>query len=173
MPLIAYFLTVVFTLDPLIAIGVILVGCCPGGTSSNVITFLAKGDVALSVSITSISTILAPFLTPILLNMFAGELIDIDLFSMMFTITKIVILPILLGILFHKLLGKKIELAISVLPLVSVLGISIIIAIVVAVSKATILDSGAIVFLVVALHNMIGYSLGYLIARLSGFTEKQ
>lgn len=173
MPLIAYLLTVVFSLDPLIAVGVILVGCCPGGTSSNVITFLAKGDVALSVAITSISTLLAPFLTPILLQVFAGQLIDIDLLSMMVTITKIVILPILLGIIVHKFLGDKIESAITVLPMISVLGISIIIAAVVAVSKATILDSGAIVFIVVALHNMLGYSLGYLLARLLGFTETQ
>nr|WP_319822860.1 bile acid:sodium symporter family protein [Psychrobacter piscatorii] len=173
MPLIAYLLTVIFNLDPLIAVGVILVGCCPGGTSSNVITFLAKGDVVLSVAITSISTLLAPFLTPILLNVFAGQLIDIDLASMMITITKIVILPILLGVIFHKFLGNKIAFVTEVLPMVSVLGISIIIAAVVAVSKATILDSGAIVFIVVALHNMLGYTLGYLIARLSGFTEKQ
>lgn len=173
MPLIAYCLTIVFNLDPLIAVGVILVGCCPGGTSSNVITFLAKGDVALSVAITSISTLLAPFLTPVLLNVFAGQLIDIDLVNMMMTITKIVILPILLGIIFHRFLGKKIEFAIEILPMISVLGISIIIAAVVAVSKATILDSGVIVFIVVALHNMMGYTLGYLIARLSGFTEKQ
>lgn len=173
MPLIAYCLTMVFNLDPLIAVGVILVGCCPGGTSSNVITFLAKGDVALSVAITSISTLLAPFLTPVLLNVFAGQLIDIDLVNMMMTITKIVILPILLGIIFHRFLGKKIEFAIEILPMISVLGISIIIAAVVAVSKATILDSGVIVFIVVTLHNMMGYTLGYLIARLSGFTEKQ
>ncbi|WP_201527455.1 bile acid:sodium symporter family protein [Psychrobacter frigidicola] len=173
MPLIAYLLTVVFQLDPLIAVGVILVGCCPGGTSSNVITFLAKGDVALSVAITSISTLLAPFLTPILLEIFAGQLIDIDLLSMMITITKIVILPILLGIIVHKFLGNKIEAAITVLPMISVLGISIIITAVVAVSKATILDSGAIVFVVVALHNLIGYSLGYLLALFFGFTETQ
>jgi len=173
MPLIAYLLTVMFQLDPLIAVGVILVGCCPGGTSSNVITFLAKGDVALSVAITSISTLLAPFLTPILLEIFAGQLIDIDLLSMMITIVKIVILPILLGIIVHKFLGNKIEAAISVLPIISVLGISIIIAAVVAVSKATILDSGALVFIVVALHNLIGYSLGYLLALFFGFTAMQ
>ncbi len=90
---------------------------------------------------------------------------------MMITITKIVILPILLGIIVNKFLGNKIESAISVLPLISVLGISIIIATVVA--KATILDSGAIVFVVVALHNLLGYTLGYLIARFLGFTEMQ
>ena len=127
----------------------------------------------MSVAITSISTLLAPFLTPILLNVFAGQLIDIDLASMMMTITKIVILPILLGVIFHKFLGNKIAFVTEVLPMVSVLGISIIIAAVVAVSKATILDSGAIVFVVVALHNMLGYTLGYAIARLSGFTERQ
>ena len=95
MPLIAYTLTLMFKLDPMIAVGVILVGCCPGGTSSNVITFLAKGDVALSVSITSISTLLAPIMTPILLKIFAGQLIDVELASMMLSIFKMVILAIL------------------------------------------------------------------------------
>lgn len=173
MPLIAYLLTVVFNLDPLLAIGVILVGCCPGGTSSNVITFLAKGDVALSVAITSISTLLAPLLTPILLKIFAGQLIDIELASMMLSIFKMVILPIVLGIIVNKLLGKKVELAINVLPMVSVLGIALIIAAVVAVSKDTILTSGFLVFIVVALHNVIGYALGYFIARVAGFSEMQ
>lgn len=173
MPLIAYLLTVVFRLDPLIAVGVILVGCCPGGTSSNVITFLAKGDVALSVSITSMSTLLAPILTPILLKIFAGQLIEIDLASMMWSITKMVILPILLGLLFHKILGTKAKVANDILPMVSVIGIAIIITAVVAVSKDTIISSGVLVFIVVALHNSIGYALGYLIARLSGFSEAQ
>jgi len=173
MPLIAYVLTVVFKLDPMIAVGVILVGCCPGGTSSNVITFLAKGDVALSVSITSISTLLAPILTPILLKIFAGQLIEIELASMMISITKMVILPILLGLAFHKILGAKVQIANDILPMVSVLGIAIIIAAVIAVSRDTILTSGLLVFIVVALHNCIGYLLGYLLAKLSGFSEAQ
>ncbi|WP_131668215.1 bile acid:sodium symporter family protein [Psychrobacter pygoscelis] len=173
MPLIAYLLTVVFNLDPLLAIGVILVGCCPGGTSSNVITFLAKGDVALSVAITSISTLLAPVLTPLLLKLLAGQLIDIDVASMMLSIFKMVILPIVLGIIVNRLLGKKVEVAINILPMISVLGIAMIIAAVVAVSKDTILTSGFLVFIVVALHNLIGYTLGYVIARIAGFTEMQ
>lgn len=173
MPLIAYVLTVVFKLDPMIAVGMILVGCCPGGTSSNVITFLAKGDVALSVSITSISTLLAPILTPILLKIFAGQLIEIELVSMMISITKMVILPILLGLAFHKILGAKVQIANDILPMVSVLGIAIIIAAVIAVSRDTILTSGLLVFIVVALHNCIGYLLGYLLAKLSGFSEAQ
>lgn len=173
MPLIAYILTVVFKLDPLIALGVILVGCCPGGTSSNVITFLAKGDVALSVSITSISTLLAPILTPILLKVFAGQLIEIELSSMMWSITKIIILPISLGLIFHRIMGEKVHIANDILPLVSIIGISIIIAAVIAVSRDTILTSGVLVFIVVMLHNTIGYALGYLIARISGFSEAQ
>ena len=173
MPLVAYCLTVIFQLDPLIALGVILVGCCPGGTSSNVITFLAKGDVALSVCITSISTLLAPILTPLLLKLLAGQLIDVDVASMMLSIFKMVILPIILGIIVNRLLGKKVEVAIDILPMVSVLGIAMIIAAVIAVSRDTILTSGFLVFIVVALHNLIGYGLGYLIAKLSGFTEMQ
>ncbi|PNK60165.1 bile acid:sodium symporter family protein [Psychrobacter sp. FDAARGOS_221] len=173
MPLIAYLLTVVFKLDPMIAIGVILVGCCPGGTSSNVITFLSKGDVALSVSITSISTVLAPILTPLLLQLFAGELINIDLANMMLSITKIVIIPILLGLLCHKLLGDKVSVVEDALPLVSIFGIALIIAAVVAMSRDTILTSGILVFVVVVLHNTIGYVMGYVIAKLSGFDETQ
>lgn len=173
MPLIAYVLTLMFKLDPMIAVGVILVGCCPGGTSSNVITFLAKGDVALSVAITSISTLLAPILTPLLLKVFAGQLIEVELASMMISITKMVILPILLGLAFHKVLGTKVQVANDILPMVSVLGIAIIIAAVVAVSRETILTSGVLVFIVVALHNCIGYILGYLLAKLSGFSEPQ
>ncbi|GAF59779.1 LOW QUALITY PROTEIN: sodium-dependent transporter [Psychrobacter sp. JCM 18902] len=170
MPFIAYLLTVIFNLDPLIAVGVILVGCCPGGTSSNVITFLAKGDVALSVAITSISTYLRLF--PYSAQHFCGST-DYRFGQYDDYHYKNRHLAILLGVIFHKFLGKKIEFVTEVLPMVSVLGISIIIAAVVAVSKATILDSGAIVFIVVALHNMTGYTLGYLIARLSGFTERQ
>jgi len=173
MPLVAYILTVVFHLDPLLALGVILVGCCPGGTSSNVITFLAKGDVALSVAITSISTLLAPILTPLLLKLLAGQLIDIDVASMMLSIVKMVIVPIILGIVVNRLLGKRVEVAINILPMVSVIGIALIIAAVVAVSKDTILTSGFIVFVVVALHNLFGYGLGYLLAKLSGFSEMQ
>lgn len=173
MPLIAYVLTLVFKLDPMIGVGVILVGCCLGGTSSNVITFLAKGDVALSVSITSISTLLAPILTPILLKVFPSQLIEVELASMMISITKMVILPILLGLAFHKVLGTKVQVANDILPMVSVFGIAIIIAAVVAVSRETILTSGLLVFIVVALHNCIGYVLGYLLAKLSGFSEPQ
>ncbi len=101
MPVIAFLLTKILPLDQAAALGVILVGCCPGGTASNVITFLARGDVALSVTITSFSTLLAPILTPLLLQLFASTLINIDVIKMMLDISKIVILPIAAGIAIH------------------------------------------------------------------------
>lgn len=173
MPLVALALTKIFNLDPYLALGVILVGCCPGGTSSNVITYLAKGDVALSIAVTSVTTILAPILTPLLLKLLAGELIDVAVGSMMLSIFKMVILPIILGIIFNKLLGKKVETALNILPMVSVIGIAIIIAAVIAASKNSILTSGFLIFLIVALHNLIGYALGYLTARACGFNKMQ
>ena len=94
MPGLAYLLTRVFGLEPALAIGVILVGCCPGGTASNVITYLAKGDLALSVGMTAVSTLLAPVLTPLLVWLLAGETVDVDVIGMLLSILWVVILPI-------------------------------------------------------------------------------
>lgn len=173
MPLIALLLTRIFQLDPAIALGVILVGCCPGGTASNVITFLARGDVALSVTITSISTLLAPLLTPLLLQLFAGELITLNLGAMMLTIGKIVILPIVAGVVLHHLLGERIRPAIAALPLVSIGGIVLIIAIIFALNHDKIASHGLLIFAVVILHNLLGNLLGYLAARACGFSAAQ
>ncbi|MBV7435370.1 bile acid:sodium symporter family protein [Cardiobacteriaceae bacterium TAE3-ERU3] len=169
MPLLALLLTKVFALDPMVAVGVILVGCCPGGTSSNVITFLSRGDVALSVTITSFSTVLAPIVTPLLLELYAGTLIDVPLAAMMWSIAKIVLLPISAGLIVHRLLGDKVKPAIEVLPLVSVGGIVLIIAIVVALSQAKIAESGALIFGVVVLHNLLGYACGFALGKVCGF----
>lgn len=169
MPLLAVMLTKVFSLDPMVAIGVILVGCCPGGTSSNVITFLARGDVALSVAITSFSTILSPIFTPLLLQFYAGEIIDINTSAMMIDIAKIVLLPIIAGVVIHSILGEKVQPAIDVLPLISVTGIVLIVAIVVALSQPKIAESGLLIASIVILHNLLGYFLGYVLARLCGF----
>lgn len=174
MPLIAVLLVKVFQLDPAIALGVILVGCCPGGTASNVITFLARGDVALSVTITSFSTLLAPVLTPLLLQLFAGELISIELLAMMKDIGQIVILPILAGVVLHYALGHRIDPAIGAMPLVSVAGIVLIIAIVIARSSQHLAGNNALIILgIVMLHNLLGYGFGYLAARLSGLSTAQ
>lgn len=169
MPLLALLLTKVFSLDPAVAIGVILVGCCPGGTSSNVITFLARGDVALSVTITAFSTVLAPIVTPLLLDFYAGTLIDVALAAMMLSIAKIVLLPITAGLIVHRLLGEKVKPVIKVLPLISVSGIVMIVAIVVALSQAKIAESGALIFAVVMLHNLLGYLCGFALGKVCGF----
>ena len=165
MPLTAYGLVTLFQLPPEIAIGVILVGCCPGGTASNVMTFLARGNVALSVAVTSISTLLAPVLTPAIFLLLAGEMLDINATAMFVSILKIVLLPIVLGVIAHTLFRRHTEKAAGVLPLVSVVAITLIIGAVVGASKGKIIESGLLIFGVVVLHNAIGYLLGFLTAK--------
>lgn len=165
MPLVAYGLAIAFDLPKEIAIGVILVGACPGGTASNVITYLARGDVALSVAITSISTLLAPVLTPAVFYLLAHQWLDISATAMFVSIIKIVLLPILLGVIAHGLFRRQTEAATGLLPLVSVAAIVLIIGAVVGASKPKIIESGFIIFIVVILHNSIGYLLGFLTAK--------
>lgn len=166
MPLIAYVLIVVFKLDIALAIGVALVGACPGGTSSNVISYLSKADVALSVSITSCTTLLAPIVTPFITYLLVGKSIDINAVGMFISIINVVILPILLGILAHKFLPKITNILQDILPLISTLGIVAIVMSVVSVSAAKILDNIGVIFLVVILHNICGYALGYLVGKI-------
>lgn len=169
MPLIAYGLCVVLDLPPEIAVGVILVGCCPGGTASNVMTFLARGDVALSVTITSCTTLLAPIVTPALIYLFARQWISIDPAGMFWSICQIVLFPIIAGAAIHTILGsKRLEIATTVLPLISVVAIVMIMCAVVAVSQPKIATTGPMVFAVVVLHNGLGLLLGYVIAKLFG-----
>lgn len=165
MPLTAYLLVWLFALPPAIAIGVILVGCCPGGTASNVITLLARGNVALSVAITSVSTLLAPILTPALFYLFANQWLEISLIAMFTSIIKIVLLPVSAGLIIHLLFQKQTQSAVEVLPIISVITIVLIIAGVVGASKLKIIESGILIFIVVALHNIIGYALGFLAAK--------
>ncbi|STZ75906.1 bile acid:sodium symporter family protein [Bergeriella denitrificans] len=167
MPLTAYGLVKLFNLPPEIAIGVILVGCCPGGTASNVMTYLARGNVALSVAVTSVSTLLAPVLTPAVFLLLAGEMLDINASAMFISIAKMVLLPIALGLIAHGLFRKQTERAAGMLPLVSVVAIALIIGAVVGASKGKIIESGLLIFGVVVLHNGLGYLLGFLAAKLS------
>ena len=168
MPGVAFLLAKAFALPPEIAVGVILVGACPGGTASNVITYLARGNVALSVAVTSVSTLLAPLLTPMIFWMLANQWLDIDAGKMFVDIAKMVLVPIVLGVLAHRFFKKQTEMAAEALPLVSVAAIVLIIAFVVAASKGKIIESGALIFGVVVLHNGLGYLLGFLAARFTG-----
>ena len=171
MPLLAFLLTRLFGLSPELSIGVILVGTCPGGTSSNVMTYLSKGDVPLSVGMTSVSTILAPFLTPFLTYVYAGARVDVDMVSMFISILQVVILPIAAGFVINRFFHKFTEAAVEVLPLVSTLAIVAIVAAVVAANSAKLMTSGLLIVAVVILHNVLGYALGYVIGKVLRLDE--
>ena len=166
MPGLAWFLAKVFQLPPELAIGVILVGCCPGGTASNVMTYLAKGDLALSVGMTAASTVLAPFLTPFLTWVIAGTYVHVDALSMFLSIVQVVILPIIVGFIVQKYCPKFTSAAVGYLPGFSSLAITFIAGIVVSHSAERLLSSGLLVILVVMLHNVCGLLLGFTVAKL-------
>ena len=165
MPGLAYALCKLFNLPPEIAVGVILVGCCPGGTASNVITYMAKGNVALSVACTSVSTLLAPILTPAIFYLLASQWLKIDAASMFISILQVVLLPIVIGLILRTWLKRQVESYIQVMPLVSVIAIVAIVAAIIGGSKAAILQSGLLILAVVILHNGLGYLLGFTAAR--------
>lgn len=165
MPLLAWTLCMVFQLPAEIAIGVILVGCCPGGTASNVMTFLAKGDLALSVGMTGVSTLLAPVLTPLMTYLLAGESVNVDIMAMINSVLQVVILPIALGLVANHYWGKQVEKIHAYLPMVSTLSIVTIIGIVMAANADRVLSCGLLIMAVVMLHNILGLSLGYAIGR--------
>ncbi|MCU4442298.1 bile acid:sodium symporter family protein [Acinetobacter pittii] len=165
MPGLAYVLCKLFNLAPEIAVGVILVGCCPGGTASNVITYMAKGNVALSVACTSVSTLLAPVLTPAIFYLLASQWLKIDAASMFISILQVVLLPIVVGLILRTWLKRQVESYIQVMPLVSVIAIVAIVAAIIGGSKAAILQSGLLILAVVILHNGLGYLLGFTAAR--------
>ena len=153
MPILAWLLCLIFNLPPDIAVGVILVGCCPGGTASNVMTYLARGDVPLSVTVSSLSTILAPIVTPALIYLFAHSWINVNPVAMFWSIIQIVI---------------KIDAAVTALPAISVIAIIMIVSAVVAVSQKKIAEIGLLVFAVVVLHNGLGLLLGFFLGKITG-----
>ena len=163
MPLLAFALGKLFHLDDALMVGLILVGTCPGGTSSNVITYLSKGDVALSVGMTSVNTLLAPLVTPAVTYLLLKETVSVDVVSMFLSIIKVVIIPIGLGFLINHFFRKYTKKAGKVLPLVSVTAIVLIVASVVSHNSEKILSTGLLVFAVVICHNLLGYAAGYLI----------
>ena len=171
MPLLAWGLAKVFQLDEALALGVVLVGCCPGGTASNVITYLAKGDLALSVGMTGVSTLLAPLLTPLLTWGLAGKSVNVDVAGMLLSILWVVILPIIVGLIVKALWPKFTERATDYLPAFSSIAIALIVAIIIAANANKLLAGGLVIVIVVILHNLCGLSLGYMTGRLLGLTE--
>lgn len=172
MPLVGFTIASLFHFPPEIAAGIILVGCCPSGLASNVMAYLARANLALSVSVTTISTLLAPFLTPLLLQWLGGSFVQIDFWGMVWDITKIVILPIVAGLAFHYLLRGRFNWLDQVMPLVSMIGIACILAIMVAAGRDNLLKVGALLLVATFLHNTAGFFLGYWCARLLKFSER-
>lgn len=169
MPLIAFVLIKTFRLPPELAVGVMLVGTCPGGTSSNVMTYMSKGDVALSVGMTIVSTIFAPILTPLLTKFYIGQVVDVKVMAMFLSIIKVVLIPIVLGLIINHFFGKVTEALVKVLPAVSTLAIVAIVAAVVSASSAKLLNAlntSLMIVFVVMLHNLLGYATGYGVGKL-------
>jgi len=165
MPLLAWLLAKGFDLPPDLAVGVILVGTCPGGTSSNVMTYLARGDVALSVSMTMTTTLLAPIVTPFLTWQLAGTWIEVSFAAMMLSIIKVVILPIAAGFALNMFFEAFVRRIVKLLPLVSITVIILIVGGVVAVSAGRIRETGLLVMLIVVCHNLLGYAIGFALSK--------
>ncbi len=168
MPLLAWLLCRLLSLPDQIALGVVLVGCCPGGTASNVICYLAKADVALSVAMTSVSTLVAPVVTPALVLLLAGESVNVDVWGMFMSIVQVVILPLALGFVVNHYFRQATAKVTPLLPMISTIAIAAIIGIIVSHNAASILSCSLIVAVAVILHNVLGLLLGYGVAAITG-----
>lgn len=171
MPLAAFAIAYVLKLPPELAAGLVLLGCVPGGTASNVMVYLAKGNLALSVAMTSLSTLLAPVMTPLLLLLLAGQWLPVDPLSMFKSIVQVIIIPIVLGLIIQRFFPKAVAKSVTVVPLISVLAILIIVSAVTSANGSNVASAGFIVFIAVFLHNGFGLLLGYITAMLLGLNE--
>ncbi|MDZ5608550.1 bile acid:sodium symporter family protein [Bacillus pseudomycoides] len=172
MPLVAYALAYMMKLPAELAAGLVLLGSVPGGTSSNVMVYLAKGNLPLSIAMTSLSTLLAPIATPFILLLLAGQWIPVDPMSMFLSIVQVIIVPIILGIAVRKFFPTVVNKGITVVPLISVLAIIIIVSAVISANVSSISSSGLLIFAAVMLHNAFGFLLGYLTALVLGLNEE-
>jgi BASS family bile acid:Na+ symporter len=171
MPIIGFGLATASGLPPEIAAGIILVGCSPSGLASNVMAYISGANLALSLTLTAISTLIAPFITPLYMSFFANEFVPIDATAMFLSISKIVILPIIAGLLFNRFLHGKFPIIDALMPKISMLGIAIIITIITAAGRDSLLSIGLLLIVLVLIHNLSGYVLGYTSAKLFGLDE--
>ncbi|MBS4462031.1 bile acid:sodium symporter family protein [Aerococcaceae bacterium zg-B36] len=172
MPFSAFMLSQLFHLPSEMALGLILVGSVPGGTSSNVITYLANGDVPLSISATSVSTLLSPLLTPFMLSLYGGAYLEVSFMAMFLSIVKVVLVPVVLGLLVNYFFGSHTQKIGATLPTLSSVAVLVVLMGTVAVNRNTLLSTGALMFFVVFLHNLSGYSFGYLLGFLFKLDKK-
>jgi BASS family bile acid:Na+ symporter len=172
MPLVGFGLTKVFTFPPEIAAGIILVGCMPCGLASNVMSYIANANVALSLTLTSIATLLAPILTPFLMEKLAGQLIEIDFWNMVWEICKLILIPIIIGVIYKKVIGEKWVWLQKNLSNISMWSIALIIIIITANGRNSLLMVGPLLVFACLLHNLLGFVLGYFGGKLTGLPEK-
>jgi len=161
MPILGFTIAHLFGFSAEIAAGIVLIGSSPSGLASNVMAYLAKANLALSVTLTAVSTLLAPLMTPLLMKVFAGQFVPIDFWSMMLSITKIVIVPIILGLIFNRLFHGKAKWLDRAMPIVSMAGITLIITLITAAGRDSLLSIGLLLILAAIIHNAAGYFLGY------------
>ena len=172
MPLVGFAVAHLFNFPGEIAAGIILIGCCPSGLASNVMCYLAKANLALSVSVTTVSTLLAPFLTPLLMKLLGGSYVSIDFWKMVWDITKIVIIPIAAGLAFHYIVRGKLKWLDKAMPVISMVGIALVLLVITAAGRDNLLKVGGLLIVATFIHNMAGYFLGYWSARLLKFPER-
>lgn len=173
MPLIAFGLSYLFHLDAALTAGVVLVGTCPGGTASNVITYFSKGDIALSVCMTSVNTLLAPLLTPVITYFLLQTTVKVDVAGMLIGIINVIVIPIALGFVINKFFAKFTQKFTDLLPIISTVAICMIVAAVVSHNVEKIYTSGVIILCVVILHNITGYCLGFLTGKMLKMTPEK
>jgi bile acid:Na+ symporter, BASS family len=172
MPGLGFLLANISGFEPEIAAGIILIGCSPSGLASNVMNYLAKANLALSITITSVTTLIAPFVTPLLMKLLAGTFVEINMLNMMWDISKMVILPIGAGLLFNKFLQGKSKWLDAAMPILSMAGIGLIITIITAAGRNSLLEIGLLLIVLVLIHNTFGYTLGYWAARALKMDER-
>jgi bile acid:Na+ symporter, BASS family len=172
MPMVGFGIAHMFNFPPEIAAGIILVGCCPSGLASNVMCYLSRGNLALSVSVTTVSTLVAPLLTPLLMRLLGGSLISIHFLDMVWEMVKMVVLPVALGVVVHYLLRDRAKWLNKVLPITSMIGIVIILVVIIAKGRDALLKVGGLIILATFIHNTFGYLLGYGSGRLLRFNER-
>lgn len=168
MPFVGFALANAFGLSAEIAAGLVLVGCSPSGLASNVMAFIAKANVAMSVTMTAFSTLLAPLLTPVLMKLLAGEMVEIDVPDMMWSMTKIVLLPVLAGLVFHHLIYHRLKWLDRVMPMVSMIGILIMTVLTVSIGRDKLMQIGPLLIVACTIHSTAGFGLGYFVCRLLG-----
>jgi bile acid:Na+ symporter, BASS family len=171
MPLLGFLLARYSGLEPEIAAGFVLVGASPGGLASNVMAFIAKANVALSVTLTAVSTLMSPIVTPLLMGLLAGEMVTVDVPKMMWSMANIVLLPVAGGLVFHHLIYHRLKLLERIMPVISMSGIVILVVLTVAVGRDKLLEVGMLLIICCIIHSSFGFGLGYILPWLLGRDE--